>query len=174
MLKRRSLIVVLALAAPATMQAAEAHGPGHAMSGGKMGDARKATRVIEVVATDNAFSLKSLEVKDGETVRFVVRNDGLDPHELLIGTRAEHAEHLKMMRDMMEAQKKPGGQPGPAGHAGHAMATPMMQHGSGVMVAPGKTESFVWTFARTPDLEFACDIPGHYEDGMRGPIAFVR
>ena len=50
----------------------------------------------------------------------------------------------------------------------------MMQHSSGVMVAPGRTESFVWTFARTPDLEFACDIPGHYEDGMRGPIAFVR
>ena len=173
MLKRRSLIVVLALAAaaPTMMQAAEAHGPGHAMSGGKMGDARKVTRVIEVVATDNAFSLKSLEVKDGETVRFVVRNDGLDPHELLIGTRAEHAEHLKMMRDMMEQQKKPGGQ---AGHAGHAMATPMMQHASGVMVAPGKTERFVWTFARTSDLEFACDIPGHYEDGMRGPIAFVR
>ncbi len=179
MLKRRSLIVVLALAAaaPTMMQAAEAHGPGHAMSGGKMGDARKVTRVIEVVATDNAFSLKSLEVKDGETVRFVVRNDGLDPHELLIGTRAEHAEHLKMMRAMMEQQKKQGGQTGQtgqSGHAGHAPVAPMMQHASGVMVAPGKTESFVWTFARTSDLEFACDIPGHYEDGMRGPISFAR
>lgn len=173
MLTRRLFVAALALAAAAPAMAPRvlAHGPGHAMSGGKMGDARKVTRVIEVVATDNAFSLKSLEVKDGETVRFVVRNDGLDPHELLIGTRAEHAEHLKMMRDMMEQQKKPGGQ---AGHAGHAMATPMMQHASGVMVAPGKTESFVWTFARTSDLEFACDIPGHYEDGMRGPIAFVR
>ena len=173
MYSRRSMVVVLTLAAaaPATMSGALAHGPGRAMSGGKMGDARKVTRVVEVVATDNAFSLKSLEVRDGETVRFVVRNDGLDPHELLIGTRAEHAEHLKMMRAMMDEQKKPGGQ---AGHAGHAQAAPMMQHSSGVMVAPGKTESFVWTFARTPDLEFACDIPGHYEDGMRGPIAFVR
>lgn len=171
MLTRRLFVAALAAAAPAMAPQVLAHGPGHAMSGGKMGDARKVTRVIEVVATDNAFSLKSLEVKDGETVRFVVRNDGLDPHELLIGTRAEHAEHLKMMRDMMEQQKKPGGQ---TGHAGHAMATPMMQHASGVMVAPGKTESFVWTFVRTSDLEFACDIPGHYEDGMRGPIAFVR
>lgn len=173
MYMRRLFVAVLALAAaaPAMAPQALAHGPGQPMSGGKMGDARKVTRVIEVVATDNAFSLKSLEVKDGETVRFVVRNDGLDPHELLIGTRAEHAEHLKMMRAMMEQQKKQGGQ---AGHAGHAPAAPMMQHGSGIMVAPGRTESFVWTFARTPDLEFACDIPGHYEDGMRGPIAFVR
>ena len=170
MLTRRLFAAVLALAAatPAMAPPVLAHGPGHPMSGGKMGDARKVTRVIEVVATDNAFSLKSLEVKDGETVRFVVRNDGLDPHELLIGTKSEHAEHLKMMRDMMAAQKKQGGQ------SGHAHAAPMMQHGSGVMVAPGKTESFVWTFARTADLEFACDIPGHYEDGMRGPIAFAR
>lgn len=170
MLTRRLFAAVLALAAaaPAMAPPVLAHGPGHPMSGGKMGDARKVTRVIEVVATDNAFSLKSLEVKDGETVRFVVRNDGLDPHELLIGTRAEHAEHLKMMRAMMEQQKKQGGQ------SGHAHAAPMMQHASGVMVAPGRTESFVWTFARTADLEFACDIPGHYEDGMRGPITFAR
>jgi uncharacterized cupredoxin-like copper-binding protein len=50
----------------------------------------------------------------------------------------------------------------------------MDEHQSGVTVLPGKTESFVWTFARTPDLEFACDIPGHYEDGMHGPISFGR
>lgn len=171
MLSRRLIVVVLALAPAALALDARAHGPGHVMSGGRMGDARKVTRVIEVVATDNAFSLKSLQVKDGETVRFVVRNDGLDPHELLIGTRAEHAEHLKMMRAMMEEQKKSH-----AGHAGagYAGVGPMMQHGSGVTVAPGKTESFVWTFQRTPDLEFACDIPGHYEDGMRGSITFSQ
>lgn len=166
MLSRRLIVVVLALAPAALALDVKAHGPGHVMSGGKMGDPRKVTRVIEVVATDNAFSLKSLQVKDGETVRFVVRNDGFDRHEMLIGTKAEHAEHLKMMRAMMEEQKKKGG------HAGHS--GPMMQHGSGVMVAPGKTESFVWTFQRTADLEFACDIPGHYEDGMRGPITFSR
>ena len=59
-----------------------AHGPGHEMGGGEPGDAAKVTRTIEVVASDNEFSLKSLQVKDGETVRFVVRNDGLDPHAL--------------------------------------------------------------------------------------------
>jgi uncharacterized cupredoxin-like copper-binding protein len=166
MLLRRSLSVVLALAVATP---AMAHGPGHAMSGGKLGDPAKATRTIEVVATDNAFSLKSLEVEDGETVRFVLRNDGMDPHEFLIGTKAEHAEHLKMMRAMMEEQKK---QIGSAAHSSHTM--PMMEHASGVMVAPGKTENFVWTFARTAGLEFACDIPGHYEDGMHGPITFAR
>jgi uncharacterized cupredoxin-like copper-binding protein len=161
MLFRHFIVGVLALAAALP---ASAHGPDHAMGGGKPGDPAKVTRTIEVVASDNEFSLKSLQVKDGETVRFVVRNDGLDPHELLIGTTAAHAEHRQMMKAMMEQQKK----------GGHAHANAMDAHDSGVTVAPGKTETFVWTFVRTPNLEFACDIPGHYEDGMHGPITFSR
>ena len=162
MLFRRSIVSVLALllAAPAS-----AHGPDHGMGGGKAGEAGKVTRVIEVVATDNAFSLKSLQVKDGETVRFVVRNDGLDPHEFLIGTAHEHAEHREMMKAMMEQQKK----------GGHVHDMPMTEaHSSGVTVGPGKTETFVWMFARTAHLEFACDIPGHYEDGMHGAVGFTK
>lgn len=151
-------VVAWAIALPAS-----AHGPDHGMGGGKPGDAAKVTRVVEVVATDNAFSLKSLQVKNGETIRFVVRNDGLDPHEFLIGTAHEHAEHLEMMKAMIERQKK-------GGHV-HDMAM-MEKHVSGVTVLPGKTETFVWTFARAADLQFACDIPGHYEDGMHGSIAF--
>ncbi|MFI4999644.1 MAG: hypothetical protein ACHQK9_07170 [Reyranellales bacterium] len=167
MLLRRSFVGVLALALAAP---ASAHGPGHAMSGGKPGEAGKVTRVVEIVASDNAFSLKSLQVKDGETVRFVVRNDGLDPHEFLIGTAHEHAEHREMMKEMIEQQKRAGS----GGAHVHAMADMEHEHASGVSVEPGKTETFVWIFARTPSLEFACDIPGHYEDGMHGPIAFVR
>ena len=41
---------------------ASSHGPGPTMGGGKPGDAAKVTRVIEVIATDNAFSLKALKV----------------------------------------------------------------------------------------------------------------
>jgi uncharacterized cupredoxin-like copper-binding protein len=162
MLFRRWIVGALALAAAGP---ALAHDPGHSMGGGKPGEAGKETRVIEVVATDNVFSLKSLEVKDGETVRFVVRNDGNDPHEFLIGIASEHAEHRQMMKAMLEQHKA----------GGHAHAMPAMEaHESGVSVLPGKTESFVWTFARTPNLEFACDLPGHYEDGMRGLISFSR
>jgi len=153
-------LAVGALALAAAMPAS-AHGPGHPMGGGKPGDAARATRTIEVVATDNAFSLKALPVTDGETVRFVIRNDGVDPHEFLIGTAAEHAEHLKMMKAMIEQQKR----------GGHVTAMP--HHDNGVTVRPGETATFVWTFARAADLQFACDIPGHYEDGMHGPITFT-
>jgi uncharacterized cupredoxin-like copper-binding protein len=159
MLFRRSIVGLLAFAtAPAW-----AHGT--TPSGGRQGDPSKVTRTIDVVATDNAFSVKSLEVRDGETVRFVVRNDGMDPHEFTIGTVAEHAESRKHMKEMMEQQKK-------GGHAGHSMAD--MALVGGVWVEPGQTGSFVWTFKRTANLEFACNIPGHYEDGMKGPIRFVK
>jgi uncharacterized cupredoxin-like copper-binding protein len=160
MLLRRSIVGVLALAAAAP---ASAHGP--TPSGGRPGDPAKVARTLEIIATDNAFSLKALDVRDGETMRFVVRNDGLDPHEFTIGTIAEHAVHRRHMKEMIEQQKK-------GGHAGHSMAE--MAHEGGVWVDPGKTASFVWTFARTADLEFACNIPGHYEDGMKGAIRFVK
>ncbi len=156
---RRIFVGVLALAAA---MPASAHGPDHGMGGGKPGEASKITRTIEIVATDNAFSLKSLDVKDGETIRFVVHNDGIDPHEFLIGIASEHAEHREMMKAMMQQQKA----------GGHSHAMPMEAHESGVTVQPGKTEPFVWTFARTANLQFACDIPGHYEDGMYGSITF--
>ena len=162
MLFRRSFVGVLAWLAAAPP--ASAHGP-TPPSGGRPGDPAKVTRIVEVVAIENAFSLKALDVRDGETVRFIVRNDGIDPHELTIGTVAEHAEHRRHMKEMMDLQKK-------GGHAGHSMAD--MAQSGGVWVEPGKTGTFVWTFKRTANLEFACNIPGHYEDGMMGPIRCVK
>ena len=157
MLFRRLAVGVWALA---IAMPASAHGPGHAMSGGKPGAAAKVTRTVEIVATDNAFSLKALQVRDGETVRFVIRNDGFETHEFLIGTVHEHAEHLEMMKAMIEQQKK----------TGHA--TPMDHHDNGITVLPGEPAPLVWPFARAANLQFACDIPGHYKDGMHGAISF--
>jgi uncharacterized cupredoxin-like copper-binding protein len=64
------------------------------------------------------------------------------------------------MKEMIERQKKGG------------KAETMPHHDNGVTVLPGETATFVWTFARAADLQFACDIPGHYEDGMHGAVSF--
>src|SRR3546814_14605503 len=37
-----------------------------------------------------------------------------------------------------------------------------------VLVEPGETKELVWRFAANTGLEFACNIPGHYESGMMG------
>src|SRR3546814_18132858 len=39
-----------------------------------------------------------------------------------------------------------------------------------VLVEPGETKELVWRFAANTGLEFACNIPGHYESGMMGEI----
>ncbi len=32
---------------------------------------------------------------------------------------------------------------------------------------PGKEAKVIWMFAKNDTLEFGCNIPGHYESGMK-------
>ncbi|MEY2801959.1 MAG: cupredoxin domain-containing protein [Ramlibacter sp.] len=117
---------------------------------GIAGDAKDVRRTIQVTMTDNMrFSPDRIEVRQGETVRLVVKNAGKVLHELVIGTRQELDEHAAMMKK----------------HPGMEHDEPYMAH-----VAAGKTGQLVWNFNRAGDFEFACLIPGHYEAGMIGKI----
>ena len=85
---RIALVLAAALmAAPAFAQGHEGHGAGghegHDMSHmddmsrfGAPGDPAKASRTVTVKATEIAYDLKSLDVKTGETITFVLVNDG--------------------------------------------------------------------------------------------------
>ena len=39
-----------------------------------------------------------------------------------------------------------------------------------VMLEPGQSAELTWTFAQATGLEFACNIPGHYQAGMVGNV----
>ncbi len=40
-----------------------------------------------------------------------------------------------------------------------------------IIIAPGETAELVWTAPESAgELEYACNIPGHYEAGMSGNI----
>jgi uncharacterized cupredoxin-like copper-binding protein len=43
-----------------------------------------------------------------------------------------------------------------------------------VLVPPGETKELTWKFSKDADIEFACNIPGHYESGMVGKIERSR
>ena len=88
-------------------------------------------------------------VKRGDTVRFVVRNDGKVMHEMVIGTMQELKEHAELMRKF-----------------------PNMEHDEPYMahVAPGKEGEIVWQFTRSGEFYYACLIPGHMEAGMVAKI----
>mgnify|MGYP002853954449 CR=1 FL=1 len=154
----------------------DGHGHGHhEFSFGAPGIALEVTREIVVVMKDNLYEPKELSVKDGETIRFKIINKGEFLHEFGIATVAMHAEHQKQMAVMLEHgmiemdrinHERMKMSHGDGGHT--------MKHDdpNSVLVEPGKSTEIIWKFAKDEGIEFACNIPGHYESGMVGPIHF--
>ena len=65
---------------------------------GIAGDAKAVKRTISIKMTDNMrFSPDKIEVKQGETIKFVVSNDGRMMHEFVIGTKKELDAHALQM-----------------------------------------------------------------------------
>lgn len=118
---------------------------------GIAGNPAKATRTINFSMTDAMrFDPSKIEVKQGDTVKFVVKNNGKLMHEMVIGTMADLKEHSELMKK----------------HPGMEHDEPYMAH-----VSPGKTETIVWQFNRPGEFNFACLVAGHFEAGMVGSIS---
>ncbi len=120
---------------------------------GIAGEAKDVKRTIEVKMMDNMrFSPDKIEVKQGETVKFVVANNGQGMHEFVIGTKKELDAHAVQM-----------------------MKFPNMEHDEPYMAhvkAKAKSE-IIWTFNKPGDFDFACLIAGHYQAGMVGKIKVI-
>ncbi len=151
-------------------------GPAHSYDFGQSAPAAKATRNIEVVLNDMSFEPKAIQVKAGETVRFVLVNKGQLLHEFNLGDAAMHARHQQEMLQMQQS-----GMLTPTGMKEMSHDMTGMDHGSmdhgmkhddpnSVLVEPGKTAELIWTFSKATSLEFACNIPGHYQAGMVGKL----
>ena len=153
----RTIALVALTAAAATGAWANGnHAGGHDASEaiGKPGVATNATRTIHVDMTDNMrFSPSNISVKQGETVRFVIKNSGQVKHELVLGTEKELKEHYEVMKK-----------------------NPEMEHDDPNMVtlAPGKSGEVVWQFTKAGKVDFACLQPGHYDAGMKGAVSVTR
>jgi len=156
-----SLVVLLGLVAISAD--AVAHGNEASPSGpnltmtrtafGQTGDPTKVSRTVRVGMADTMrFDPAQLTIKQGETVRFVIRNHGKVMHELVLGTAAALAEHAEVMKR----------------HPGMEHEEPYMAH-----VSPGKTGEIVWLFTQPGEFNYGCLVPGHFEAGMVGTIRVV-
>ena len=104
-------------------------GHGHGSEESAIGEPGKASKVSRTINVDMAdtmrFTPAAISVKQGETVRFVVKNSGGVKHEFVLGTQAELKEHYELMKKFPEMEHSDPNQ---------------------VTVAPGKTGEIVWTF----------------------------
>lgn len=118
---------------------------------GKAGDPNKVSRTVHVLMSDDMrFTPSRLKVKRGETIRFVVKNEGAVMHEMVLGTMDDLKQHAELMKKHPEMEHD----------------EPYMAH-----VDPGKTETIVWQFSKSGEFFYACLLPGHFEAGMLGKIA---
>ena len=117
---------------------------------GRPGDPKKVGRTVTIRMSDTMrFTPDSVTVKRGETIRFVVKNEGKILHEMVLGHDEGLKEHAALMRKFPEMEHD----------------EPYMVH-----VSPGKTGQMIWTFDKPGEVVFACLIPGHYEAGMTGKV----
>jgi len=117
---------------------------------GQEGDPRKVTRTIRILMADSMrFTPADVSVKRGETIKFVVRNDGKLLHEMVLGTVEALKAHAELMKKFPEME--------------HADAN--MAH-----VKPGANGEIIWLFANAGEFQFACLQPGHFEAGMVGKV----
>ena len=144
-------IIVLSGAALASGNHAGGHREGDAM--GKPGKASNVTRAVNVDMTDAMrFTPASMDVKQGETIKFVVKNSGKIKHEMTLGAMKDLKAHAEQMK------KNPG-----------------MEHDEPNMtsVAPGKTGEIIWQFTTAGKVDFACLEAGHFDAGMKGAVNVV-
>tara|TARA_A100001011_G_scaffold342115_1_gene375391 strand:+ start:402 stop:899 length:498 start_codon:yes stop_codon:yes gene_type:complete len=139
---------------------------------GTKGKASDVNKVIVVNMYDNYYEPSKIEIKKGETVKFVVKNKGELVHEFNIATKTMHLKHQPEMmmlvkneiilsdkidkKKMMEMAKK----------------NPSMahSHSNSVLLSPGESADLIWKFTNSVKIEAACNVPGHYEAGMVAEI----
>ena len=166
--------VVFALTTSAAFAGAghdDGHGDGHAAMMGQPGDPAKADRVVEVSMTEMAFDPSNIEIMEGETITFVVSNDGEFVHEFNLGTEKMWQGHMDEMMKMMDTGMMTVDK---IDHDKMMEAGMMHDDANSVLLEPGETAKVTWTFGEKTELGFACNVPGHRESGMVGDISFMK
>ena len=163
-MKKHTIILGAVLFSLASSTLVQAHGDEHAKKTvavkkeekewGIAGDPKAVKRTVALSMTDNMrFTPALIEVKQGDTIKLVMKNDGKQMHELVMGTKKELADHAALM-----------------------LKFPNMEHDEPYMahVPAGKSGEIVWHFNKAGDFDFACLIAGHYQAGMVGKIKVTK
>ena len=139
---------------------------------GEKGKLSEVNRTIEIKMYDNYYKPKEINIKKGETIKFIVYNYGELVHEFNIATKEMHIKHQPEMMKMVEHQilladkidKKKMKEMAKKDHSmGHS-------HSNSVLLEPNQSAELIWKFSTDINLEAACNVPGHYQSGMVAKI----
>lgn len=152
-MKIRYLVAALSMTFISSIAGASGNHPGghgDATAIGQPGKPENINRTITITMFDTMrYSPASITVKQGETIKFIVRNSGKIKHELVLGTEKELKEHYEVMKKNPEME-----------HEDDNMIT----------VQPSKSGELIWKFTKAGKVDFACLLPGHYDAGMKGVV----
>ena len=135
---------------------------------GEKGKLSEVSRTIEIKMYDNYFEPNVLNIKKGETIKFIVYNYGELVHEFNIATKEMHTKHQPEMMKMVEheillANRIDKEKMKEMAKKDHSMAH---SHSNSVLLEPNQSAELIWKFSSDKNLEAACNVPGHYEVGM--------
>ena len=149
--KSRQIIAIASMLASGLAMAGGNHAGGHHDSPiGEPGVASKVSRTIQVdMINGMRFIPSDIQVKQGETIRFVLKNTDSVKHEFSLGTKQELLEHYEVMKKF-----------------------PDMEHDepNNISLAPGKQGEVIWKFTKAGAVDFACLHVGHFDAGMKGLV----
>ncbi len=118
-------------------------------------------REVAVILRDYAFNPDPLHLVPGETIRFTILNGGLIDHEFVLGDAAVQAAWARA-----NAEAVP-----PAPFASSPPASvPIGTGGLRVLVSSGQSAVADYVVPQLPDLQLACHLPGHLDEGMRARV----
>ena len=139
---------------------------------GMKGKASDVSKTIKVDMYDNYYKPKTINVKKGETVRFVVENKGVLVHEFNIATMMMHKKHGPEMLDMMKNGVLLPNKINKEKMKQMAKMNPKMahSHANSVLLEPKQRAELIWKFTSNAELFGGCNVPGHLEAGMISKI----
>lgn len=153
-LKVAALLLPMLFGADAALAGPGEAGHSHtAFSAGEPGNPKKPFRVVEVTMHEGdgtmSYSPKTLDVKRGEQIKFVITNGGALAHEFILADEKDNLKHAALMQKF-----------------------PDMQHDdpNGKSLEPKAKSEILWRFTKRGTFEYSCLIPGHREAGMTGKI----
>ena len=108
------------------------------------------TEEIRVTIRDSRFIPKDFEFAVGTSVTFIVENTDPIDHEFLIGDEAVQQAHQE------GTESHPGTKPGE------------------ISIPIGETRTTTYTFDEPGRLLVGCQLPSHYDYGMKGSILITE